>query len=220
MSSHSLIHRCVYRAELADDQIDLQSAKEDANWLKNPGGALLTTSLFQWRRTLFLYVESAGSPLAPETLRGKGLPSLKSWPGEPGQGRVWVPMMDIFHYSTPQNLDHWRRKTPVERPFGRVIRLRPEKVSSYIFYHYQLQEERPGRGDKYGVITLHEDLLFFYQEHPRVSEESPAQPSLKTSNTPENWGELMSQHFAPWPDAGEPEWRPVALIHSVGLPEK
>ncbi|MBT3602078.1 MAG: hypothetical protein HOE48_03170 [Candidatus Latescibacteria bacterium] len=53
------------------------------------------------------------------------------------------------------------RKTPMDMPYGRVIRLRPEKVSSYIFYHYQLQEEHPGRGDKYGLISIHEDKIIF-----------------------------------------------------------
>ena len=125
----------------------------------------------------------------------------------------------IFVTTQPRDVEHWRRKTVVEMPFGNVVRLRPEKVSSYIFYHYQLQEERPGSGNKYGLIGLHEDLLFFYQERPSVEEKTPAPPSLNTSNTPPNWPELMNQHFAPWPDPGKPEWRPATLLASIGLPE-
>jgi hypothetical protein len=127
-------------------------------------------------------------------------------------------MMDIFHFSRPQNVEHWRRNSLVETPFARVIRLRPEMVSSYIFYHYQLQEERPGMGDKYGLITLHEDLLFFYQERPRITEEAPSAPTLQTQNTPSNWQELMTLHFALWNDPGDSQWRLIDYLTSIGLP--
>jgi hypothetical protein len=217
MSQESAVFRCVYRAELKP-HVDVIAGVERVEKLADQKGPLLTTSLFQWQTSLFIYAETVGVAFSAEDALGDLGGCLQAWPGGLLDVRYWVPMMDIFHYSKPQGVDHWRRKTPVEKPFARVIRLRPEKVSSYIFYHYQLQEERPGRGDKYGLITIHEDLLFFYQEQPRVVEESPAGPSLETTNTPPNWGELMSQHFAPWSDPGEPEWRPITLLASVGLP--
>ncbi|MFT5366281.1 MAG: hypothetical protein ACI8V2_001228 [Candidatus Latescibacterota bacterium] len=218
MSKENEVVRGVYRAELKPDVTDVTNCIEIINQFQDRMSALLTVSLFRWDATLFLYVESVGSSVSPEDLFGDLGGCLKVWPNGSLDVRYWVPMMDIFHYSRPQGVEHWRRKTSVEMPYGRVIRLRPEKVSSYIFYHYQLQEERPGGGDKYGLIAIHEDLLFFYQEQPRVKEETPAQPSLKTSHTPPNWAELMSQHFAPWADPGEPEWRPITLLASVGLP--
>ena len=216
MDQNVTVFRNVYRAALKSDVVDKADCEKMVEALQTE--SLLTASLFQWQATLFLYVESVGLALDADDLLGDLEGYLQAWPGGADGGRYWVPMMDIFHYSAPQRVDHWRRKSPVEKPYGRVIRLRPEKVSSYIFYHYQLQEEHPGRGDKYGLIAIHEDLLFFYQEQPRVAEESPAQPTLNTSNTPPNWGELMSQHFAPWSDPGEPEWRPITLLASVGLP--
>lgn len=216
MAGEQDVIRCVCRAERVSEQADVNALVNAVHNLSGQDG-LLTLSLFQWREAFFVYAESVGQAMDADGLLGNPEGCLKPWPGGEGE-RFWVPMMDIFHYSKPQSVAHWRRKASVETPYARVIRLRPEKVSSYIFYHYQLQEERPGMGDKYGLITIHEDLLFFYQEQPRVSEESPAKPSLETSNTPPNWGALMSQHFAPWPDPGEPEWRPISLLASVGLP--
>jgi len=218
MPEESDIVRSIYRAEVTPDA-SIETCVKAVDQLQNQMDTQLTLSLFRWEAMLFLYVESAGSSVSPEDLLGDLDGSLQTWPSGSSDVRHWVPMMDIFHYSQPQDVDHWRRKTVVEMPFGSVVRLRPEKVSSYIFYHYQLQEERPGTGNKYGLIGLHEDVLFFYQERPSVSEETPAQPSLKTSNTPPNWPELMSQHFAPWPDPGKPEWRPATLLASIGLPE-
>jgi hypothetical protein len=217
MSKENDVIRCVYRAELKPN-MDVTAGVERVQKLAGQEGSLLTASLFQWGTSLFIYAETVGVAFSVEDVLGDFGGCLKAWPDHTGEERFWVPMMDIFHFSKPQGVDHWWRKTPVEKPFGRVIRLRPEKVSSYIFYHYQLQEEHPGRGDKYGLITIHEDLLFFYQEQPRIKEDTPAHPSLETSNTPSNWAELMSQHFAPWHDPGEPEWRPITLLASVGLP--
>jgi hypothetical protein len=85
-------------------------------------------------------------------------------------------------------------------------------VSSYIFSHYQLQEERPGQHDKYWLISLHEDLLFFYQELPPFP--APRPGKLATTNTPDDWQAVMFPHFEQWDDAppGAEIWRPVELI--------
>jgi hypothetical protein len=36
--------------------------------------------------------------------------SLKTWPSGSSEVRYWVPMMDIFHYSRPQSVEHWNAK--------------------------------------------------------------------------------------------------------------
>jgi L-rhamnose mutarotase len=100
---------------------------------------------------------------------------------------------------------------------GRLIYLRPEMVSSYIFYHFQLQEEKPGAlGSKYGLISQHENLLFFYMEKPDVAENESYAGHLKTQNTPPNWGDVMDPHFQPWSDEdGERLWRPIECVFAV-----
>jgi len=125
-------------------------------------------------------------------------------------------MMDIFHFNRPQSLEHWRRDLPPEACTARVVYLRPEMVSSYIFLHYQMQEEKPGGGDKYGQISLHENLLFFYLEQPATNEAAQHKGQLKTKQTPPNWHEVMFPHFQPWGDTeGEELWRPIELFCSV-----
>ncbi len=127
-------------------------------------------------------------------------------------------MMDIFHCGEPRSAEDWQRKAPVESARARLTRLQPEMVSSYIFYHYQLQEEKPGSFDKYCLISLHENLLFFYQEYPQVVESPPRIGKLTTHNSPPNWQEVMFPHFLLWDDApaGEEIWREIELVLQMG----
>jgi hypothetical protein len=89
-----------------------------------------------------------------------------------------------------------------------------EMVASYIFYHFQYQEEKPGDGDKYGIIGIHEDLLFFYCEMPTYMEEPSYQGLLNTNNTPAQWVQLMQKHFNMWPDAKDKNdnWRDAEVL--------
>ena len=185
---------------------------------------ILTLSLFNWQQQIFLYYECPGKAIAPADLVGYIDSALDPWPGE-AAARVWAPMMDIFHYNRPQSVEHWRRDTPPEARTARVIYLRPEMVSSYIFLHYQMQEEKPGAGDKYGQISIHENLLFFYMEQPAINEAAQHEGQLKTAQTPPNWHEVMFPHFQPWDDEeekgewqlaeGKQLWRPIEGIFSV-----
>jgi hypothetical protein len=96
-------------------------------------------------------------------------------------------MNDIFHYNQPDIAENWRGDRKVERRLGSLARLKPEMYGSYVFYHYQLQEEKPGSGNKTYIIGSHELYLFSYQELPVSLAEAP-QGLLATHNTPANWG--------------------------------
>jgi hypothetical protein len=126
-------------------------------------------------------------------------------------------MYDIFHYNRPFDNEGWARTQPVQKYVGRLARLKPEMLSSYIFYHYQLQEETPGQGNKTGIINLHENLMFFYHEEPEIYEDKKYDGKLKTSNSPENWVELMEQHFIFWVDVPENQnvWININHIFSI-----
>jgi len=218
------IHRSVYRAQAKADQVEdvCRRLQEQASALPlgTASGDLLTVSLFRWGVHLFFYWESVGQPRSPESLFSGLDDQLVLWPGAAAP-RYFVQMMDIFHYLAPENLDGdpvdvWRRKAPVAQAWGRLARLKPEMVSSYIFFHYQMQEEKPGAGDKYGLISLHEDLIFFYQERPAVVEAAVNTGKLNTANTPERWQDVMFPHFHLWEDApaGQEIWRGVdTLLH-------
>ncbi len=217
------ISRSVYRAQAKPDQADSALNRlcdlATALTLGTAPGDLMTVSLLRWGLHIFAYWESVDQPLAPEMLFPGLDDLLETWPGATpngDMGRTFVPMMDIFHYLAPENLagdavDAWRRKAPVDQAWGRLARLQPPMVSSYIFLHYQLQEEKPGIGDKYGVISLHEDLIFFYQEQPAVVEAATIPGQLRTANTPDHWHDIMFPHFHLWDDAppGQEIWRVI-----------
>lgn len=217
----SLIHRSLYRAQA---QPGLESvaaahltARQDTLLPLVSAGQLLTATLFQWRDHFFAYWESIDQPLSLPTLLGERFDLLQPWPGDRAP-RTFVPMTDIFHCQEPVDLAHWRRKQPVERIQGRITRLKPAMASSYIFYHYQLQEEKPGSFDKHCLIGMHENLLFFYQEIPPVVEALPRPGKLTTHNTPDDWHGTMFPHFSLWEDApaGEEIWRQVEVLWHVG----
>ena len=123
-------------------------------------------------------------------------------------------MADIFHYNEPQSAAHWKRKTTSKNPIGRILQLKHEIISSYKFYHYKYQKEKPGDGDKYGIIGIHVNLLFFYMEEPEILEKAFHLVKLMSSNTPANWSELMEEHFSNWENMPKQEqyWRNIETI--------
>jgi hypothetical protein len=193
----------------------LKKSMEQAKRLMDEG-RLMTISVFGWKEHLFLYYECITETIFPHEFMVGPEDYLECWPGEEEE-RHWRPMMDIFHYNRPVSADHWRRKKPVENRVGRIAQLKPEMVSSYIFYHYQLQEERPAKGNKYGLIGIDGNLLFFYTEEPTIVENPLYEGRLNTANTPGNWFELMAPHFIFWEDANEGEniWRRLEVIFGL-----
>lgn len=170
-------------------------------------------SLFACGPQLYIYYECLGEPVLPESLLSAASERLATWPGGIS-GRRWAPMMDIFHYQQPVSLRHWQRKNDSGEPYGRLALLKPEMAASYVYYHYQYQEEKPGDGDKYGIIGLHENVLFFYAEQPATLEPAPYEGKLSTSLRPERWAEVMEPHFIKWKDApaGQEIWRKLELV--------
>jgi hypothetical protein len=175
---------------------------------------VLTASVFRYQGLFFFYYEAVAAPIDPQDLFGEVVDLLLPWPGETTE-RFFIPLVDIFHCVEARGLEHWRRKSAPERVFAQLARLKPEMTSSYIFYHYQLQEEKPGSFDKYCLIGLHEDLLFFYLEHPFIPE--PGTGRLSTSQSPRNWQEVMNPHFLFWQDAppGQDIWRTIDTIITI-----
>ena len=196
-----LVSRLVYRAQfLAGHE---EEGKRVLNETVLPED-VLTLSVFRFQRNLFFYYECATSLRTPDEL----FPALSAHL-EPvpffEEKRHYVRMAEVFHYNRPTENGLWRDKEQGQ-PYGRLNRLRPDMIASYIFYHNQLQEEKPGCGDKYGLIALNENLMFFYEEKPYRFEKALYEGRLHTHNTPDHWGELMDQHFMPWEDTDK-VWR-------------
>lgn len=212
------MERCVYRAEGKE-------GADNRSFFRGQEALLLEAmrqtkvshlSLFAWDKQLFLYYECLGEKVVPERLLGEGEERLAVWPGG-RNGRQWVPMADIFHYQQPVSEQHWKRQGGNREPYGRVALLKPEAAASYIYYHYQYQEERPGDGDKYGIIGLHENMLFFYAERPATVEPAPYTGKLATTLRPDNWGEVMDPHFIKWEGASAEEsiWKNTELVLAI-----
>ncbi|OCT13482.1 hypothetical protein A8709_17925 [Paenibacillus pectinilyticus] len=216
-----MIIRMMYRAEWQEGQelagLRALERSEQAKQ-KVSQGELMTATAYQWRNQVFLYYECVDRQLDPEEVAGAAIPYLKEWPGQ-SKPRTWILMVDVFHFNEPASYEHWLRKQPVDRRVGRIAHLKPEMISSYIYYHYQLQEERAFGGEKYEIIGLHENLLFGYQEFPKVLEEPVVPGRLNTKGTPENWNDSrMDLHFQPWEEDGYLYFKPVDQIfaHYVG----
>jgi len=185
-----MIYRYMFQGFHKSDNIRVKENSEVMN---------LSLSVFNDK--IFMYFESENSNINPEDIVCE---NMMPYPN----GKLWKQMMDIFHYSKPLSNAHWKRKIENKKPIFQVIYLKPEMVSSYIFYHYQYQEERPGECDKYGAIFINGNLLVMYLETPEENEMEQYRGKLTTNNTPTNWAELMTEHFAPWEDF-EGEWRQI-----------
>lgn len=208
--------RCLYRAQGrqgTDIEEGLAGALPELQERMARFGAQ-TLNLFQWEQQLFVYYECPHEAADPHDLFPHIAGWLADWPGEATE-RKWAPMMDIFHYQAPVSLVHWQRPEGTRIPYARVARLNPDYVASYIFYHYQYQEEKPGDGDKYGIIGLHENLLFFYCEQPTVIEEAPYKGKLDSSLTPADWGGTMHPHFHMWDQEAEHPNKPWLTIRLI-----
>ncbi len=155
-------------------------------------------AMARYKQYVFLYLEGNQKP---DELVSQGLIPFPD-------GRLWVPMVDIFHYSRPLSQEHWMRTMERKTAEFRVAYLKPECVSEYIYYHYMLQEEQPGLCDKYGMIFLYGNMLVMYMEYPRESETVKYPGKLSSHNTPENMGELVDQCFLHHEDTKFP-WKVI-----------
>lgn len=162
----------------------------DVNSVKCTGVAACYVALAYEGNKVFMYVESREKTVNPEALAsGNFIP----YP----DGNHWERAIEIFHYSVPISREQWKRKLSDKKPYVTLNRVKPEKAASYIFYHYQYQEERMGDGDRYGSIYLFRDTLIFYHERPTERETEYIEGALHTNHTPmERWSEIMNEHFA------------------------
>ena len=161
--------------------------KDDAIKVKD-GDVANNISVFRYGEAVIVYAESYHDDLKCEDIIAG---DFKAYP----DGSLWENLADIFHYSVPQSDEDWMRKMPKE-PLLRVNKLRHEKGSSYVFYHYQYQEEKPCDGDKYGIVFISGDMIFMYLEAPEeYAEKYPGTLNTTASPVKDDWAKLMNQHF-------------------------
>ncbi|MDQ0897879.1 MULTISPECIES: hypothetical protein [unclassified Paenibacillus] len=147
---------------------------------------------------------------------------LEKWPTEPDHDvyssetmhRLAIPMIDVFHDGLSENTDFWSGSRSVEERVGSIARLKPEMASSYIFYHYQKQEESPDSFNSTYMIGSFGRFLFSYHELPSRISTRKRQGLLTTKHSPDNWHEVMLPHFEPWKEAPDEKqfWRKMERL--------
>lgn len=197
-------------------QAEVLAASSFLKFLVNKG-FLMTISVFIQGRTLFLYYECMNDFISPSELL-PDITSLLEARMDEGGSKHWTPMIDIFHFSEPLSPDQWRRTQPVQERVGRIARIKPSKLSSYIYYHYMLQEGHAGCDNKYCMIGLDANVIFYYEELPKTPEERLPSGNGRFSALPPDWPliwqGLMEPHFIVWDDveAEERQLRSCELI--------
>ncbi|MDR6553749.1 hypothetical protein J2736_004959 [Paenibacillus qinlingensis] len=177
----------------------LALAEAAVSWQRElRGQGVVGCSIFAKGSGVFLYFEMTGEGCEwewPITCK----PLLEAWPGSfGGEHRYAVPMLDIFHDGEPEMKEAGQSGERV----GSLARLKPSKYSSYIFYHYAMQEEKPSCFNPTYLIGAHEELIFSYQERPAPSfEHGVTRRKWPAPITPENWHDVMQPHFIPWSES-------------------
>ena len=168
-----LIQRFLFHAPLG---------KSSRDEISLPQG-LLTAHRFRYLDQQFLYAETEG--LAAGTDLERELTSAG-----------WTRLYDIFHYAPDLEVDQWMAGRGTPHPRLRLVKLRPDKVASYVYWHYLLQEGgRDLARQKYGIIGLSGNLLAMYTEDPVVLYNDPYPLTIRNAVIPEDWQGLMEQHF-------------------------
>jgi hypothetical protein len=220
-----MIHRLLYYSQLRKglDRAFQQNMKTMANTLQEEWTdlGLMNVSVFLSDPYVCVYAECASVPAWdwPSSFEHY----LEKWPTDPTHDdrtresmlyRLSIPMVDVFHDGVPEDSDSWRGSLPVDERIGSIARLKPEMVSSYIFYHYQLQEETPDSFNSTYIIGSMGRLLFSYHEVPTRISEAKRQGLLTTKNSPDNWHEVMYPHFQTWDEAAEGKelWRKMVRL--------
>lgn len=132
---------------------------------------------------------------------------LESWPTDPLSAvqlnnitRLEIPLIDIFHDGIPGSYDSWRGNREVGERIGSIACLRPEMAASYIYYHFQRQEEAVPSFNETYMIGLFGTMIFSYHELPGLISDHKHQGLLNTQHSPAHWHEVMQPHFRPWKD--------------------
>ena len=213
-----MIYRHQLKARIHKGSVDAfsQILKEEKDQIEASLSAtgINLFKLFRFDNLLFVYAESADSVLSL-ALPTKVTTALIDSPGDFGDQK-FVPMLDIFHDAIPRDNVVWRDPAKQVQSLGSIVYLRPEKYCSYVFYHFQLQEEGLRKFNKHYIIGVLENCLFSYQELPAVIDATNHDRVLHTNVSPENWVELMGEHFQPWPEGLDIEkpWKEMEEIFS------
>lgn len=194
---------------------------------------LLTGGIFRYEEQLFLYMEYITDTeiyaseqntyteqkymeQLPQEWFPEMTPLLHTWPGKSRQ-RSWAYMYPVFWFDTPKSLDTWKRKEKPNKRCGRIAVLHPEKLFSYVCHHQAIVKEGLLTGDRYQMISLHENVLFSYFETPRDREQVNIRRSEDKSEEIKKWEAVDPEsHFCHFPEAKGENFLIIETLVSAG----
>ena len=188
------VRRASYRAALRSDAGEAQNDRAFAECQRileqeKEAHRLLAASLYRYGRFLFLYTEGIGETAVPEKLFAPAVPLLQKWPvtiEEPDNDRVWVLMQPYYYHASPESAEEWMRNRQPSQRRGRIALLAPGKWENYMMHHLALMREGLIEGDRYHLISIHENVLFSYFEEPKTMTNLQRKPGAQ-SKALEDW---------------------------------
>ena len=190
--------RFCFRGQYKDDAVlsYVSTQKEHIEALLR-AGKIYTVTVFSYdNQNIFIYYECVGEEeLSPSDLFPGITDFMNTWPGE-AEVRWFVPMIDIYHSMLPDAEEEaaWHRNEHAT-PKASMSQMKLDKLSSYIFYHYQLQEEKRSSNGKHMSIWLSDHIALLYSEAPDCRYPNVKPGCLTTNHTPSNWRDVMVPHF-------------------------
>jgi hypothetical protein len=144
---------------------------------------ILTFFVAEYCGEFFSYTETTGTDFTIKTIINEAIEARQ--------------MFDIFHYTPDLECCQWVLGRENPKGVFKISRLKHDKISSYIFHHYRLQEEYRGERPKYGIIGIDGDLLAMYMEEPVIKCDPMISGKLDTNDSPrKEWGSIMDKHFS------------------------
>lgn len=192
-------------------------------------GEILTGGMFRYQDRLFLYLEYIASEgddrfnprrdlinRIPDEWFAFMRPLLHPWPEYCGEQR-WAYMYPVFWTDEPRSLTQWRRQQAPDARCGRIAVLYPDKFASYICHHHNLVTEGLLVGDRYQMISAHENILFSYFETPRDRERVNIRRSDEPSQAIKAWEAVdPDSHFQRFPEDPNNNFLIIETLISVG----
>lgn len=152
----------------------------------------------------------------PERLFPGMAPLLHTWQELAGELH-WAYMYPVFWFDMPESLESWMRKEEPAERCGRIAVLYPDKLFSYVCHHQAIVEEGLLVGDRYQMISLHENLLFSYFETPRDREQVNIRRSEEESQEIHKWEAAdPAGHFQRFAEEPEENFHVIETLISVG----
>ena len=174
-------------------------------------GKLISGTVFALDDQIFVYYEARESFHLEEYLPGIE-EYVFLWPGQ-DKLRPYVPMIKYYQSMPMEEVRDWNRE---ENTIPRIMvnRMKLDKLQSYIYVHYLMQEEQPGRNGRFFSIWGSEDWCVLYnQDNPKRPIDTDYQGQLTTHNLPEErLVEYMMPHFHYWED-GKLQQQAEILLH-------